>query len=358
MSDDDAVSAGTSSPRNGMELDETRLDAYLAAHIPGYRGPLKVRQFTGGQSNPTYLLVTPERRYVLRKKPPGQLLASAHAVDREYRVMSALGERTDVPVARTHLLCLDESVLGTTFYVMEYVAGRIFRDPSFPELAREGRRSYALAVCDSLARLHRVDPLRVGLGDYGKPVGYVARQISRWSKQYREDETAGRVKAMEQLIDWLPANVPATEEPAAIVHGDYRVDNVMFHPSEPRVLAVLDWELSSLGEARADLAYHLMVYRMPPLALPGLRGVDFVKLGLPTEREYIARYCEIAGRADVPDLEFYLAFCMFRLAGIFHGIRGRVARGNAVSPQAREYARFVEPIAELAWEQAQRASGG
>jgi aminoglycoside phosphotransferase (APT) family kinase protein len=200
-----------------------------------------------------------------------------------------------------------------------------------------------------------VNPADIGLSDYSKPAGYVARQVSRWSKQYREDADAGRVESIERLIEWLPANLPSEEEPAAIVHGDYRVDNVMFHPIEPRVLAVLDWELSALGEARADLAYHLMVYRLPPLALPGLAGADLTKLGLPSEAEYVARYCECAGRRSVPDLEFYIAFCMFRLAGIFHGIRGRVARGNAVSPHAREYARYVEPIANLAWEQAQRA---
>jgi aminoglycoside phosphotransferase (APT) family kinase protein len=345
----------TRPPLSGMEIDVDRLAAFLARNIPDYRGPLIVHQFTGGQSNPTYLLITPERRYVLRKRPPGQLLASAHAVDREYRVMSALGQHTDVPVPQTCVLCTDESVVGTAFYVMEHVAGRIFRDPAFPELPREQRRDYAFAVCECLARLHRVNPAEIGLGDYGKSAGYVARQVARWSKQYREDTDAGRVEAIERLIEWLPANLPAAEEPPAIVHGDYRVDNVMFHPTEARVLAVLDWELSSLGEARADLAYHLMVYRLPPLALPGLAGADLDALGLPTEAEYLARYCECVGRKSVPDLEFYIAFCMFRLAGIFHGIRGRVARGNAVSPHAREYARYVEPIANLAWEQAQRA---
>ena len=355
MTLNEQVDSGTRPPLSGMEIDVTRLDAWLGGHIRSYRGPLTVRQFTGGQSNPTYLLITPERRYVLRKRPPGQLLASAHAVDREYRVISALGAHTDVPVPRTHVLCVDESVLGTAFYVMDYVDGRIFRDPAFPDVPRDQRRDYAFAVCDSLARLHRVQPDKVGLSDYGKSAGYVARQVSRWSQQYRENPDAGRVEAIEKLIEWLPANLPAHEEPAAILHGDYRVDNVFFHPSEPRVLAILDWELSALGEARADLAYHLMVYRMPPLALPGLAGADLAQLGLPTEAEYVARYCERVGRTSVPDLEFYIAFCMFRLAGIFHGIRGRVARGNAVSPHARDYARYVEPIAELAWQQAQRA---
>jgi aminoglycoside phosphotransferase (APT) family kinase protein len=338
-----------------MEIDIDRLAAFLAQSIPGYRGPLTARQFVGGQSNPTYLLTTPERRYVLRKRPPGLLLASAHAVDREYRVMSALGAHTNVPVPRTFVLCVDESVLGTAFYVMEHVTGRILRDPAFPEVPREQRRDYAFAVCECLARLHRVAPADIGLSDYGKSAGYIARQVNRWSKQYREDADAGRVEAIERLIEWLPANLPAEEEPAAILHGDYRVDNVMFHPAEPRVLAVLDWELSALGEARADLAYHIMVYRLPPLALPGLADADLGQLGLPSEAEYVARYCEHVGRTSVPDLEFYVAFCMFRLASILHGIRGRVARGNAVSPHAREYARYVEPLADLAWEQAQRA---
>ncbi len=355
MSGSDDGDRDTRAPPSGMGLDPARLDAYLAGHVQGYRGPLTVRQFTGGQSNPTYLLITPERRYVLRKRPPGLLLASAHAVDREYRVMSALGEHTDVPVPRTHCLCMDESVLGTAFCVMDHVPGRILRDPAFPELPREQRRQYAFAVCDSLARLHRVRAEAIGLGDYGKSAGYVARQVSRWSRQYREDAAAGRVEAIERLIDWLPAYLPAQEEAAAILHGDYRVDNVIFHPTEARVSAILDWELSALGEARADLAYHLMVYRLPPLALPGLAGADLAQLGLPTEAEYVARYCERTGRTSVPDLEFYIAFCMFRLAGIFHGIRGRVVRGNAVSPQAREYAGYVEPIAALAWQQAQRA---
>jgi aminoglycoside phosphotransferase (APT) family kinase protein len=345
----------TIAPRPGMELDMARLEAYLTANIEGYAGPLTVRQFKGGQSNPTYLLSTPQRSYVLRKKPPGHVLASAHAVDREFRVMSALAAHSDVPVPRMHALCLDTSVLGTELYVMEHVNGRIFRDARFANVPRTERSRYSFAACDALARLHRLDPTAAGLQDYGKPAGYVARQISRWSKQYHSDTEAGRVEAMDRLIEWFPAHLPAEEERAAILHGDYRVDNVIFHPHEPRVLAILDWELSSLGEARADIAYHLMPFRMPTLLHTGLLGTDFRALGLPTEEEYIAHYCAAVGRETIADLEFYLAFCMFRLAGIFHGIRGRLLRGNAVSERAREFSQHVEAIAELAWKQAQRA---
>lgn len=347
--------ATTLPPRAGLELDEARLDAYLAGAVRGYRGPLRVRQFTGGQSNPTYLLLTPERRYVLRKKPDGVILASAHAVDREYRVITALGAHTDVPVARTFALCTDESVIGTYFYVMEHVVGRIFWDPAFPELERDERRNFAFALCDALASLHRVDPFGVGLGDFGKPTGYVTRQIARWSSQYRGDVDAGRVPAIDRLIDWLPQHVPPHEDPVAIVHGDFRPDNVIFHPTEPRVLAILDWELSALGEARVDLAYTVMMYRLPTLTLPGLLDRDVATLGLPSEEEFIRHYCAKVGRLLIPDLEFYIAFCMFRLAGILHGIRGRIARGTAVSVTARDYAKQVEQIAELAWEQAMRA---
>jgi aminoglycoside phosphotransferase (APT) family kinase protein len=346
----------TGEVRPGLAIDAGRLTEYLSAHIEGFTGPLEIRQFKGGQSNPTYLLTTPAARYVLRRKPPGQLLASAHAVDREYRVIRALADRSDVPVPYPHLLCTDEAVIGTWFYVMDFVPGRIFWDPALPEVDLPDRRAHAFALCEALARLHRVDPEQATLGDYGRPTGYVARQIARWTKQYRADEEAGRIESMEKLIDWLPQHVPAEEPKAAIVHGDYRVDNAMFHPHEPRVVAILDWELSALGDPLADFAYHLMVYRMPTLSIPGLLGRDVAALGLPSEPEYIEHYCALTGRRGIDALEFYLAFCMFRLAGIFHGIRGRVVRGTAVSDQARAYARHADTIADLAWEQAQRAS--
>jgi aminoglycoside phosphotransferase (APT) family kinase protein len=348
-----AAAASTTEVRPGMEIDERRLQAYLAAEVAGFAGPLSIRQFKGGQSNPTYLLTTPGRRYVLRRKPPGTLLASAHAVDREYRAIRALGEGSDVPVPRTYALCTDDTVIGTWFYVMEYVEGRIIWDPALLEVEPAARRPHALALAATLAALHRVDPVAVGLGDFGKPANYMARQIARWSKQYLEDTAAGRVESMDRLIEWLPQHLPAVQQPAAIVHGDYRVDNVVFDPREPRVLAVLDWELATLGDPLADFAYHLMLHRLPTVSIPGLLGRDLAALGLPTEQEYVAHYCERVGRARIDDLEFYLAFSMFRLAGIFHGICGRVARGTAVSEKARDYARHVQTVADCAWRQAQ-----
>jgi aminoglycoside phosphotransferase (APT) family kinase protein len=352
-----SLEAATTEMRPGLELDVAQLEEYLDAHVDGFAGPLTVRQFKGGQSNPTYLLMTPARRYVLRRKPPGQLLASAHAVDREYKVITALGRYTDVPVPKTYMLCTDESVIGTWFYVMDHVDGRIFWDPSFPDVPRDARRAHALALCDALARLHRVRPEQAQLADYGKATGYVSRQIARFSKQYFEDTAGGRIDAMERLIEWLPQNAPAIEPAAAVVHGDYRADNAVFHPTEPRVAAILDWELSSLGNPLADFAYHLMAYRLPSLSMPMLGGKDPAALGLPTEREYVAHYEQVTGfRLDPRELEFYLAFSMFRLAGIFHGIRSRVVRGTAVNARAREYATFTDSLAELAWAQAQRAA--
>jgi aminoglycoside phosphotransferase (APT) family kinase protein len=351
-----SIEAATTPMRAGLEIDAARLEAYLGERIAGFAGPLEIRQFKGGQSNPTYLLSTPGHRYVLRRKPPGQLLASAHAVDREFKVISALGRSSDVPVPRAHLLCTDDAVIGTWFYVMDHVDGRIFWDPTFPGVPREQRRAHAFALCDALARLHRVDPQAAGLGDYGKATGYVARQLARFTRQYREDTAGGRVESMERLIDWLPANGPTVEPPAAVVHGDYRADNVVFDPQQARVAAVLDWELSSLGDPLADFAYHLMVYRLPSLAVPMLAGRDLDELGLPSEAEYVAHYEQVTGsRVDTRDLEYYLAFGMFRLAGIFHGIRSRVVRGTAVSAHARQYAGYTDRIADLAWQQAVRA---
>ena len=351
-----SIEAATTPMRPGLEIDAARLEEYLAGQVEGFAGPLTIRQFKGGQSNPTYLLVTPGRRYVLRRKPPGQLLASAHAVDREFKVISALGRHTDVPVPRAHVLCTDDSVIGTWFYVMDHVEGRIYWDPSFPDVPIAERRAHSFALCDALARLHRVDPEAAGLADYGKSTGYLSRQIARFSKQYSEDSAGGRVESMERVIEWLPKNMPQQEPPAAVVHGDYRADNAIFHPTEPRIVAILDWELSSLGDPLADFAYHLMAYRLPTLSIPMLAGRDLDELGLPSEAEYVAHYEQVTGaRVDPRDLEFYLAFGMFRLAGIFHGIRSRVVRGTAVSAQARHYAGFTDTICDLAWAQAQRA---
>jgi aminoglycoside phosphotransferase (APT) family kinase protein len=344
---------GVSAVRRGFEVDAGALDRYLAGRLEGYAGPLEVGQFQGGQSNPTYLLSTPGHRYVLRRKPPGRLLASAHAVDREFRVISALGRGSDVPVPRAHLLCEDEGVIGSMFYVMDWVEGRILRDPAFPEVPVPARRETSLALVEALARLHRVDPAAVGLGDFGRAGGYVARQFARWSRQYLEDEAAGRVAAMERLVEWLPTRMPRDDQ-TCIVHGDYRCDNVVLHPLEPRVLALLDWELSTLGDPLADFAYYAMIYRMPATGVPGLAGQDLAALGLPTEEECVAHYCRLTGRTGIPDLDFYVSFNLFKLAGVLHGIRGRVLRGNAASGRAREYAAMVEPVAELAWQQAER----
>ena len=348
------LAAEGSAIRAGFELDATRLENYLSEHVPGFQGPLSIAQFKGGQSNPTYSLDTPRRRYVLRRKPPGMLPASAHAVDREYRVMRALKAHSAVPVPDTLALCTDDTVIGTWFYVMGHVEGRVFWDTSFPEVPPTERARYFDAMNAALACLHNVDHVAAGLGDYGKPGSYFARQIGRWSRQYSADTEAGRVGDLERVIDWLNANIPAGEE-VTVVHGDYRCDNLIFHPTEARVLAILDWELSTLGHPLADFGYHLMMYRMPTLAVSGLVGRDWQALGIPSERDYVASYCLRTRRSGIEHLEFYVAFNLFRFAAILHGIRGRVLRGNAVSERAREYARHVEAVAGYAWQTAQRA---
>lgn len=340
--------------RAGFELDVKQLERYLAAQLPGFRGPLNLWQFKGGQSNPTYLLRTPEREYVLRRKPPGPLLASAHAVDREFRVMRSLGTHSDVPVPEMLLLCTDDSVIGTWFYVMAHVEGRVFWDVSLPDIPTNERAQYFDAMNRALASLHNVDYVAAGLADYGKPGDYFTRQIGRWSKQYRSDADAGRVAELDSTIDWLEANIPPGAE-VALVHGDYRCDNLIFHPREARVVAILDWELSTLGHPLGDLGYHLMMYRMPSLAVSGLLGKDLRTSGIPSEQEYVASYCGRTGREGIEHLEFYVAFNLFRFAAILHGIRGRVLRGNAVSQQAREYARHVEAVAQFAWQTAKQA---
>jgi len=344
----------TTEIRDGYGFDVARLEKFLAGEITGFAGPLTAKQFAGGQSNPTYLLTTPGARYVLRRKPPGELLASAHAVDREFRVIKALGEQSQVPVARALVLCKDDSIIGTWFYVMEAVDGRVFWDTTFPEVGRADRPLYFDAMNSALANLHSVDYAAIGLGDFGRPGSYFTRQIGRWSKQYGEDEAAGRVPTLDRLIDWLSANIPPGDD-ASIVHGDYRCDNLIFHPSEPRVLAILDWELSTIGHPLADFGYHLMIYRMPRIGVTGMLNYDLAALNIPGEAEYVRAYCKRTGRAGIPNLDFYLAFNMFRMAAIFHGIRGRMLRGTASSERAKEYAAAVEPMAEIGWRQAERA---
>jgi aminoglycoside phosphotransferase (APT) family kinase protein len=290
----------------------------------------------------------------MRRKPPGPLLKGAHAIDREARVLTAL-DKASFPVAKVYGLCTDERVLGTWFYIMEMVEGRIFWDATLPEVAREDRPVYFDAMNETVALLHSVDYRLVGLGDYGKPGNYFLRQIARWTKQYLEDPMAGRDPDMDRLIEWLPANIPSGEE-TTIVHGDFRVDNLIFHPIEPRVVAVLDWELSTLGHPLADFAYLAMMYHMPPHIVAGLAGADLNALNIPNEEQYVAAYCRRTGRDGIPSYSFYIAFNVFRLAAIFHGIKGRVLRGTASSAQAAERAEAFPALARIAWRQTSTAS--
>lgn len=346
--------SGTTAVREAHRFDVASLESWMRREVDGFEGPLKVEQFKGGQSNPTYKLVTPARDYVLRRKPPGKLLPGAHAVDREYRVISALAGQ-DFPVARALGLCLDEEVIGTAFYVMEMVEGRIFWDGAFPEVSFVERAAYFDAMNATIAHLHTIDPEAAGLGDYGKAGNYFERQIGRWSRQYLDDKEAGRVAAMDRLVEWLPANIPPAADETRVIHGDFRCDNMVFHPALPKVIAVLDWELSTLGNPLADFAYHLMMYRMPRGLTAGLAGLDLAHLNIPSEADYVAAYCRRTGRAGIPDLDFYIAFNMFRLAAILHGIKGRMARGTAASAHADKMVSGLEPLADLAWRQAELA---
>jgi aminoglycoside phosphotransferase (APT) family kinase protein len=343
--------AGTGSVRIGQELDPDRLSDWMSHHVEGYAGPLMIEQFKGGQSNPTYKLITPKRAYVLRRKPPGVLLKGAHAIEREFRVTSALSG-AGFPVAQPFALCVDDSVIGTWFYVMEMINGRIFWDSMLPGLSAPERPRYFDAMNETLASLHSFDVQALGLGDYGKPGNYFARQISRWSRQYLDDQAAGRELYMDRLLDWLPAHVPPGEE-LSVVHGDFRPDNLVFHPTEPKVLAVLDWELSTLGHPLADFTYHLMMYRLPPTIIGGFNGNDLRLLEIPSEEEYIDAYCRRTGRDGITHLHFYLAFNMFRFAAIMHGIKGRLARGTASSAHAQSMADNVEFLAKMAWTEAE-----
>ena len=348
---------GTTPVREAHRFDTGRLAGYMRQHVEGFVGPIEVAQFKGGQSNPTYLIRAGDNAYVMRRKPPGKLLPSAHAVDREYRVITALAA-TDVPVAKTYALCTDEAVIGTAFYIMDYIEGRVFWDPALPEVMPAERAALFDEMNRVIAALHRVDYQAVGLGDYGKPGSYFARQIDRWAKQYRASETE-TIEAMDHLIDWLPQHIPADDE-TRIVHGDYRIDNLVFHPTEPRALAVLDWELSTLGHPMSDFAYHCLMWRMSPGEFHGLAGADVEALGIPGEAEYVAAYCRRAGRAPVPahEWEYYMAFNLFRLAAIVQGVLARALQGNASNQSALETGRRARALSEAAWHQVERIMAG
>jgi aminoglycoside phosphotransferase (APT) family kinase protein len=351
--------AGTMPVAEAQRFDEAALARYLIAHAPGFVPPLaRVQQFRGGQSNPTFLLTAGDgQQFVLRRKPGGPLLPSAHAVDREYRVIGAL-HAAAFPVARPVCLCEDESVLGTMFYIMSYVAGRNFWDPSLPGMTSAQRGAIYDAMNQVLVQLHSLDVAAVGLADYGKPGNYFVRQIGRWSKQYRASQTE-HIESMERLLDWLPANIPAGDE-TTLVHGDYRIDNMIFDAHEPKVAAVVDWELSTLGHPLADLSYHVMLWRVEAGEIRGLRGLDLPALGIPTEQEYVATYCRRTGRAGIEPRvwEFCMAYNMFRIACIRQGILRRVVDGTAASRHARETGGRARATADLAWRQIEENLGG
>ena len=336
-------------------FDEAALATYLGGHLSGFEGPLTMRRFPGGQSNPTYEISTPSSKYVLRKKPDGVLLPSAHAVEREYRVITAL-QASEVPVPRTYCLCEDASVIGTPFYVMEYVAGRVLWDPTLPGMLPRERAAIYEDVNRVVAALHRVDVRAVGLEDFGRPGNYFQRQIARWTKQYKASETTP-IAAMDELMQWLPSRIPDDEE-TSIVHGDLRLDNMIFHPTEPRVLALLDWELSTLGHPLADLAYHMLTWHLTADQFRGMAQADLPALGIPGEAQYLRQYCERAGRRAIePERwDYCLACSLFRLAAILQGIAKRVEEGTASSAQARETASKARPVADVALARIRRGS--
>ncbi|CAN5841032.1 phosphotransferase [soil metagenome] len=360
------ANAGTKPVSEQHAFDTAALQAFLQAGLEGFEGPLTVEQFKGGQSNPTYKLITPSRSYVMRSKPgpAAKLLQSAHAVDREFTVMKAL-HGSDVPVPKMYLLCEDESIIGRAFYVMEYKEGRVLWEQSLPGIAKPDRAAYYDEMNRVIAALHNVDVGAVGLANYGKPGNYFERQIGRWTRQYQASITEP-IEAMDRLIEWLPSNIPPSardETQVSVVHGDYRLDNVMFDASEPRAIAVLDWELSTIGHPLADFSYHCMSWHITPGQFRGLGGLDLADLGIPDEKTYVRQYCERTGRvgkgadADVvmADWNFYLAYNMFRLAGILQGIAKRVEAGTASSASARQAGAGARPLAELGWKAAQQA---
>jgi aminoglycoside phosphotransferase (APT) family kinase protein len=358
----DATLAPTQPMHEMHSIDTAKLTAWLNAHLPGFKGPVSLERFKGGQSNPTYQLITPDQTYVMRTKPGpvAKLLPSAHAIEREFKVMQGL-YGTDVPVPQMHVLCEDESIIGRAFYVMAFVQGRVLWDQTLPSLNNMARASIYDEMNRVIAALHTVPFAQRGLENYGRPGNYFERQIGRWSKQYAASVTQP-IPEMDKLIEWLPAHMPASAQDASkvsIVHGDYRLDNLMFHPTQPRVLAVLDWELSTLGHPLADFSYLCMAWHIPPGTFRGIGGVNIAALGIPSESEYIHKYCDRTGLANPADLKadwnFYLAYNMFRIAAILQGIAKRVETGTASSDEAKANGAGARPMAELAWKFAQQA---
>jgi aminoglycoside phosphotransferase (APT) family kinase protein len=354
MTDRQNTFSGTRDVAERLRFDVARLEGYLRGHVEGFAGPLTVRQFKGGQSNPTYLIETPRRRYALRRKPPGKLLPSAHAVDRECRVMRALHAQ-GFPVPEPMVYCADDAVIGTAFFVMAYVEGRVFWEPDMPGASAAERAQVYDAMNATLTRLHTFDPAEIGLGDYGRGENYVARQVERWSKQYRASQTQA-IEAMERLIAWLPAHLPPAQPPR-LVHGDYRLDNIILAPDAPKILAVLDWELSTLGDPLADFSYHLMAWHMPhsEAGTGSLVGCDLNALGIPPLASYVDAYVARTGLDPRPHLPTYFAYNFFRLAAIMQGIAGRVRDGTATSAVAAAKGELVGPLAAKGWEFALKA---
>jgi aminoglycoside phosphotransferase (APT) family kinase protein len=350
--------AGTKPVSEKQQFDLGALETWMRTNVEGYAGALTVEQFKGGQSNPTFKLNTPAASYVMRAKPgpAAKLLPSAHAIDREFKVMAALGKTkmqpNEVPVARMFALCEDEAVIGRAFFIMEFVAGRVLWNPALPGMTPAERGAIFDEMNLVIAKLHQVDYAAIGLADYGKAGNYFERQIGRWTKQYRASETE-RIEAMDKLIDWLPQHIPPGDE-TAIVHGDYRMDNLIFHPTEPRVLAILDWELSTLGHPLADFAYHCMAWHVPPSAFRGVAGLNLAELGIPSFEAYVAKYCERTSRPGIDNFEYYLAYNLFRMAGILQGIMKRVVDGTASSEQAVAMGKAARPLAELGWKVAEK----
>ncbi|MSR13801.1 MAG: phosphotransferase family protein [Gammaproteobacteria bacterium] len=346
--------AGTKEVEAHLQIDAVRLHAYLERNVPEYLGPLSLKRFKGGQSNPTYQLVTPTRNYVLRRKPPGVLLPSAHAVDREFRVIKALFD-AGFPVPRPFVLCEDPAILGTIFYVMEMVEGRVLWEMGLPGMTPRERAGIYDAMVSTLAQLQQLDPTRLGLADFGKPTDYFARQIARWGKTYVSSETTS-IPDMDKLNAWLPAHIPPNDE-TSLVHGDYRMDNMIMHPTEPRVVAVLDWELSTLGHPLGDFTYHLLPWLVPTMGeqVSNLGGLDLAALGIPRLEQYIVRYCTLTGRSEIPHLEFYSAYTVWRVAAIYQGIIKRVVDGTAASADAPKNTNMVAELAAIAWSYAVKA---